>query len=45
MIIQKTKYELIKQKELGFRGNIYHFSQVHFYYNFNKVEGCGLTED
>ena len=45
MIIQKLKYELIKQKESGFKGNIYHFSQVHFCYNSNKIEGSGLTED
>ena len=45
MDIQKIKYELIKQKESKFKGNIYHFSQVNFCYNSNKIEGSGLTED
>lgn len=28
-----------------FKGNIYHFSQVNFAYNSNKIEGSRLTED
>lgn len=45
MNIQKIKNELIKQKKLNFRGNIYHFSQINFSYNSNKIEGSKLTED
>lgn len=45
MNIQKVKNELIKQKNLKFKGNIYHFSQVNFSYNSNKIEGSRLTED
>ena len=39
------KKELIKQKELKFKGNIYHFSQINFCYNSSKIEGSRLTND
>ena len=45
MDVKKVKHELIKQKESKFKGNIYHFSQVNFAYNSNKIEGSKLTED
>lgn len=45
MEVSKIKQELIKQKETKFKGNIYHFSQVNFSYNSNKIEGSRLTED
>ena len=45
MDVQKIKHELIKQKESKFKGNIYHFSQVNFSYNSNKIEGSRLTEE
>ena len=45
MNIQKLKQELIKQKESKFKGNIYHFSQVNFSYNSNKIEGNRLTNE
>lgn len=45
MDIQKLKQELIKQKESKFKGNIYHFSQVNFSYNSNKIEGSRLTRE
>ena len=45
MEVSKVKYELIKQKESKFKGNIYHFSQVNFCYNSNKIEGSKLTSD
>lgn len=45
MDILKIKNELIKQKESKFKGNIYHFSQVNFSYNSNKIEGSKLTEE
>lgn len=45
MDINKIKNELIKQKESKFKGNIYHYSQVNFAYNSNKIEGGKLTED
>lgn len=41
----RIKKELIRQKKCRFKGNIYHFSQVSFAYNSNKIEGSKLTED
>ena len=40
----KLKRELIEQKNSKFKGNIYHFSEVVFAYNSNKIEGGKLTE-
>lgn len=45
MNLIKLKNELIEQKKSKFKGNIYHFSQVNFAYNSNKIEGSKLTED
>ena len=45
MDLPKLKEELIEQKKSKFKGNIYHFSQVNFAYNSNKIEGSHLTED
>lgn len=45
MDITKIKNELIKQKQSRFKGNIYHYSQVNFSYNSNKIEGSRLTSD
>lgn len=45
MDIAKIKRELIKQKESKFKGNIYHYSQVNFSYNSNKIEGSKLTSE
>ena len=45
MDLQKLKNELIEQRKSKFKGNIYHFSQVNFAYNSNKIEGGRLTED
>lgn len=45
MDLIKLKKELIEQKQSKFKGNIYHFSQVNFAYNSNKIEGGKLTED
>ena len=45
MEIYKIKTELIEQMKSKFKGNIYHFSQVNFAYNSNKIEGSRLTED
>ena len=45
MNLNKLKKELIEQKKSKFKGNIYHFSQVNFAYNSNKIEGGKLTED
>ena len=45
MDIKKLRKELIEQKKSKFKGNIYHFSQVNFAYNSNKIEGGKLTED
>lgn len=43
MIVEKLKKELIEQKQTKFKGNIYHYSQVNFAYNSNKIEGSRLT--
>ena len=45
MNAEKIKKELIMQKNSKFKGNIYHYSQVNFAYNSNKIEGSHLTED
>ncbi len=45
MLISKIKTELIEQRKSKFKGNIYHYSQVNFAYNSNKIEGGHLTED
>lgn len=45
MNIDKIRKELISQKESKFKGNIYHYSQVNFSYNSNKIEGSRLTSD
>lgn len=45
MNINKIKKELIEQRKSKFKGNIYHYSQVNFAYNSNKIEGGRLTED
>ena len=36
---------LRKQKEMNFKGNIYHNTQILFSYNTNCIEGNRLTED
>lgn len=45
MDLIKLKRELIEQKNSKFKSNIYHFSEVAFAYNSNKIEGGKLTED
>ncbi len=45
MDISKIKGELIAQKKSKFKKNIYHYSQVNFCYNSNKIEGSRLTSD
>ena len=45
MNVDRIKYELIKQKNDRFEGNIYYYSQVNFSYNSNKIEGSRLTSD
>ena len=45
MDVKKIKSELIDQKKSKFKGNIYHYSQVNFSYNSNKIEGSRLTSD
>lgn len=39
MLIDKIKLELVEQRKSKFKGNIYHYSQVNFAYNSNKIEG------
>lgn len=45
MDIKRLKTELIEQKKSKFKGNIYHYSQVNFAYNSNKIEGSRLTSE
>lgn len=45
MNVGRVKYELIEQMKSKFKGNIYHYTQVNFAYNSNKIEGGKLTED
>lgn len=45
MEINRLKLELIEQRKSKFKGNIYHYSQINFAYNSNKIEGGKLTED
>ena len=45
MDVKKIKKELLNQKQSKFKGNIYHYSQVNFAYNSNKIEGSRLTSD
>ncbi len=45
MDIVKIKRELISQKKTKFKGSIYHYSQVNFAYNSNKIEGSRLTSE
>ena len=45
MNIEKLKRELVSQKNSKFKGNIYHYSQVNFAYNSNKIEDTHLSDD
>lgn len=45
MNVKELKNELINQKRSKLKGNIYHYSQIKFSYNSNKIEGSKLTED
>ena len=45
MNVEKVKCELIEQRKSKFKGNIYHYSQVNFAYNSNKIEGNRLSSD
>lgn len=45
MNINRIKNELIEQKKSKFKGNIYHYSQVDFAYNSNKIEGSTLSSN
>lgn len=45
MLIQKIKDELLAQKKSDFKGNIYHWTQVNFAFNSNKIEGSRLSAE
>ncbi len=45
MNVQKIANELIEQMKSKMKGNLYHWTQVNFSYNSNKMEGSRLTED
>ena len=45
MNIQELTKELIEKMEQKVKGNLYHWTQVNFSYNSNKIEGSRLTEE
>lgn len=45
MNIQELTKELIEQMEQKVKGNLYHWTQVNFSYNSNKIEESRLTEE
>ena len=45
IMVEKLIKELLNQKKSKFKGNIYHYSQVKFSYNSNRIEGSILTEE
>ncbi len=45
MNTEKLKLELLEQRKLKFKGNVYHHFQVNFAYHSNKIEGSKLTKD
>lgn len=45
MNIQEVAKELIDQMKSKMKGNLYHWTQVNFSYNSNKMEGSQLTEE
>lgn len=45
MDVNRLKNELLSQKESRFKGNVYHWTQVSFAYNSNKIEGSRLSEE
>ena len=45
MDTHKLAKEPIEQMNSKMKGNLYHWTQVHFSYNSNKIEGSRLTEE
>lgn len=45
MDIKRLRTELIEQKKSKFKGNIYHYFQVNFAYNSNKIQESILTSE
>ena len=43
---EKTLADILKeQKSMKLKGNIYHYTQIKFAYNTNRIEGSRLSED
>lgn len=43
---EKTLADILKeQKNMKLKGNIYHYTQIKFAYNTNRIEGSRLSED
>ncbi len=43
---EKTLADILKeQKNMKLKGNIYHYTQIKFAYNTNRIEGSKLSED
>ncbi len=44
-MVNSIKNELLQQKKMQMKGNLYHYTQVNFAYNSNKMEGSRLSSD
>lgn len=45
MNISMIRKELEEQRKSNFKGNIYHWTQVMFAFNSNKIEGSRLSQE
>lgn len=43
--VKTIKNELISQMNMKVKGNIYHWIQINFAFNSNKIEGSRLSKD
>lgn len=43
--VKTIKNELISQMNMKVKGNIYLWSQIHFAFNSNKIEGSRLSKN
>ena len=43
--VKTIKNELISQMNMKVKGNIYHWTQINFAFNSNKIEGSRLSKD
>ncbi len=43
--VKTIKNELISQMNMKVKGNIHHWTQIHFAFNSNKIEGSRLSKN